>query len=60
MSLSNSLFYSGGLRCGSERVAKQVLDVPKVEEVKAGLNSDDDDWERKGERAWLQKVLNPE
>lgn len=60
MSLSNSLFYNGGLRCGSERVATQALDVPKVEEVKAGLHSDDDDWDGKGDRAWLQKVLDPE
>lgn len=56
MLLSNKLVYQDKLKCGSEKVAKRVLRVPKtsmLDEMHAKTMA------CSGEECWLKKLINP-
>lgn len=61
MSLSNALVYDGGLHCGDVRVATQTLNVPLLAELSTALSgsADDGSWDGRGQRDWLQQILDP-
>ncbi|XP_038600143.1 DNA replication ATP-dependent helicase/nuclease DNA2 isoform X1 [Tachyglossus aculeatus] len=55
MSLSNKLVYEGKLECGSEKVAKAVVTLPKFQDVKLNLELYAD----YSETLWLKGVFEP-
>lgn len=44
MSLSNNLVYDGKLECGSERVSKALVDLPKLKELKLEQEYSSEEW----------------
>uniref|UniRef100_F6V648 DNA replication ATP-dependent helicase/nuclease n=1 Tax=Ornithorhynchus anatinus TaxID=9258 RepID=F6V648_ORNAN len=55
MSLSNKLVYEGKLECGSEKVAKAIVTLPKFQDVKLNLELYAD----YSETLWLKGVFEP-
>lgn len=55
MLLSNTIIYEGRLKCGTQAIANQVLDIPNISNLKSSINEK----YVNSENNWMETVLDP-